>query len=151
MPFLKAAAATLTVGLLVAIAQVSKPTKAPAGKAGTYWQPLSNEEAEILANLTPFAMALRHDGFQVTVVRSEIKDQPPFLDFEIIRNPPFPPGGGIEIHQYVDVNLNTGQVWNPASLQQIKSDLLFDIAGIMTRAHHIDGKVMEKYGSLQPQ
>jgi hypothetical protein len=118
-----------------------------------YWTSLTPEDAEILAYLTPYAVEHRNAGLDVDVVIG--CDVPvaskPFLAIELVSTQPFG-GGGIEDHRYVVVNLNTAEVLDPvqAPAVEIKSAELFGVAAIMRRAHGIDGRVIQKYSSLQP-
>ncbi|HVA64744.1 MAG TPA: hypothetical protein VNF74_13545 [Terriglobales bacterium] len=116
------------------------------------WRPLNMEEAAILAYLTPYADDHRRGGLDVIVTRNcEVPvAQQPFAIFEIVSTKPFA-GGGVEDHEYVAVNLNTGQVLDATVGNQIESKVLFGVAKIMRNAHQIDGKVIQEYGSMHPE
>jgi|SRR6185437_2662169 len=118
------------------------------------WKPLSMEEAEILAYLSPFGVDHRRAGQDVFVTRNcDVPAvAPPFLSLELVATKPFKPGG-LEDHEYVVVNLNVAEVYDPIPIpaRQLKSAELSGVADIMRKAHHIDAKVIEKYGSVQPK
>lgn len=119
-----------------------------------YWKPLSIEEAEILAYLSPFGVDHRRAGQDVLVTRNcDVPTAaPPFLSLELTGTKTFKPGG-LEDHEYVVVNLNVAEVYDPIPIpaRQLNSAELSGVAEIMRKAHHIDGKVIETYGSVQPK
>lgn len=115
---------------------------------------LSQEEAELLAYLSPYGAAHRRAGLDVRVVAGDSGClQPGWISLDVISSHAFPPGGGMENHEYVAVNLHTGQVYNPIPIpaEEISTPEMLGAAAIMRTWHHIDRATLDKYRGEQPE
>lgn len=105
-------------------------------------------EAEILAYLTPHAVALRRADAACDVELDLQRQNRNFYVFWLLNTCATPnqsPTVG-----YVAVNRWTGQVWDPGLTRPVATRLLMGVEEIVRRAHKIKAGTLAKYGGLVP-
>lgn len=134
--------------LLLALAGTgARPQDGPhQGKARA--TPLSAEEAQVLAYLSPPAVALRaaHGGCDVALAPQ--RGNPEFYVFWLLNS--CVRQNGIPGVAYVAVNRRTAQVWDATLAKRLRSRLLAGVQRIVRRCHHITRETIARYGQLRP-
>ncbi len=120
---------------------VSRAGGAPASR-------VTLTEAEILAYLTPYAVALRRADAACDVELDLQRQGRDFYVFWLLNSCATPnqsPTVG-----YVAVNRWTGQVWDAGLTRPISTKLLRGVEEILRRTHKITAGTLAKYGRLVP-
>lgn len=112
---------------------------------------LTPAEAEILVYVSPYAHQVRSSGFDIIPSRTDVRQQPGFVDFYVVTTAPKPKGGGLETPAYFAINVRTGTLWDAGSGTRVESTELRDVQGVIRKSHNIGPGTLARYDSLRPE